>query len=52
MLACFSNVYLRVMYIAFVFLYICMYITDVQVYVLDFISLLKVCDPGMIVVAR
>ena len=32
--------------------YICMYITDVQVYVLDFNCLLKVCDPGMIVVAR
>ena len=31
---------------------ICMYITDVQVYVLDFICLLKVYDPGMIVVAR
>ena len=31
---------------------ICAYISDIQVYVLDFICLFKVCDPGMIVVAQ
>ena len=32
--------------------YICACITDIQVDVLDFMCLFKVCDPGMIVVSQ
>ena len=61
MLACFLNVYLRVMYIALMFLYMPNNRAEsVYIYVYNrcssvcfrFYLFVKVCDPGMIVVAR